>query len=91
MPEPQIADYNLIYKVTPAFEQDLKTVLGDIAYVDAKKYIDRVKESSGIMPLVKLNEFINQLMDLPYRIISPLIVAISKKEIFDKYFEVIEK
>lgn len=91
MPEPQTANYNMIYRITPAFMHDLEIALGDIAYVDAKKYIDAAKNNSGIMPLAVLNEFVNSLSNLPYRVISPMLYAISNKEIFNKYFELIKK
>lgn len=91
MPEPQTMEYSQIFKITPIFMHDLETVLGELAYVEAKKYLDRAKANSGIMPIATLTEFINSLMTLPYHVIAPLIAAISQKDKFEKYFETIKQ
>lgn len=90
MPTPQVIDYYNFYKVTPLFKNDLKKILKDVAYVDAKKYIDEI-ESKDIVPIAVLNEFIRKLSMLPYKVISPMMAVIENKENFVKYFEPMEK
>jgi 16S rRNA A1518/A1519 N6-dimethyltransferase RsmA/KsgA/DIM1 with predicted DNA glycosylase/AP lyase activity len=91
MPEPRTVEYEITYKATPVFMHDLEIVLGNVAYVDACKYIDKVKNNSGIFTIAILNEFINSLGNLPYRIIAPLMKALENQDKFNKYFELITK
>ena len=88
---PQTMNYSVKYKVTPVFMNDLETVLEDLAYADAVKFLDVIKNNDGIFFAVALNEFVNSLSRLPYKVISPLMRALSSEENFKKYFERIEK
>ena len=91
MRPPQTMEYSAKYKVTPIFMHDFEIVLGDLAYVDAAKFLHVIKNNNGIFVTVALNEFIHSLSNLPYKIIAPLMRALSDKENFKKYFELIEK
>lgn len=90
MPEPQVINYMKYYKITPLFINDLKKVLCELAFVDAKKYIDRAIENDSIMSIAILNEYIRDLANLPYKIVSTLMTIINDSEKFVKYFQPIE-
>lgn len=87
MPLPKIMNYSDQFKITPLFIRDLETVLGDLPYIEAKRYIDTVKANDSVMHASVLNEFITSLQSLPYRVILPLMRALSIQENFNKYFE----
>lgn len=86
MPDPKIMDYNGHYKLSDLFVNDLKKVLGDIAYVDAKKFFDKIDQHNRIMSNAQLTEFINEIQGLPYKVVAQLMGVINKKENFLKYF-----
>jgi hypothetical protein len=86
MPEPKIMDYNGHYKLSDMFVNDLKKVLADVAYVDAKKFFDKIDQHNRIMANAQLTEFINDLQGLPYKVVAQLMGVINKKENFLKYF-----
>ena len=92
MPEPQTLDYNTYYRVTPLFINDLKIVMnsGNVAYVDAKKLFDKIKEYNGLFPSAVLNEFIRDIGRFPYKVVSNLMEVIENKENFPRYFEFIK-
>ena len=92
MPEPQTLDYNTYYRVTPLFINDLKIVMnsGNVAYVDAKKLFDKIKEYNGLFPFAVLNEFIRDIGRFPYKVVSNLMEVIENKENFPRYFEFIK-
>ena len=91
MPEPQTLDYGAFYRITPLFINDLKIVMsnGNVAYVDAKKLFDKIKEHNGIFPNAVLNEFIREIGNFPYRVVYNLMQVIENKDNFQKYFEYI--
>lgn len=91
MPAPQTMEYSAKYRVTQLFMNDLETVLSNVAYADAIKYIDAVKDNDYVLFAVDLNEYIHSLSCLPYKVVKPLMKAISNKDNFRKYFELIEK
>ena len=86
MPEPQTLDYMKYYQITPLFISDLKKVLADVAFVDAKKYFDKIDEYHGIMCIAVLNEFIRDLGRLPYKVVCGLMNVINNNDNFIKYF-----
>ena len=92
MPEPQTLDYNTFYRITPLFINDLKFVMsnGNVAYVDAKRLFDKIKEHNGVFPAAVLNEFIRDLGSFPYKVVSNIMAVIDKKENFVKYFELVQ-
>ena len=92
MPEPQTLDYNAFYRVTPLFINDLKLVMnnGNVAYVDAKKVFDKIKEFDGVFPSAILNEFIRDLGNFPYKVVSNIMRVIEQKDNFLKYFEIVK-
>ena len=87
MPELETTQYYQKYRITDLFVRDLKITLGDLAYVDAEKFIKKIDECDRIMSIAQLEEFINELHELPYRIVSRLISVISVQDNFVKYFE----
>lgn len=87
MPELQVIQYYQTYKITDMFVRDLKTTLGDMAYADSKPFIDRIESYGRVMPVAELDEFIKDLANLPYKIVSKLMAVISNKDNFLKYFE----
>lgn len=91
MPVPQIMNYKAKYHVSDIFLHDLEIVLGDLAYADAVQYLDVIKQNNRVIYSALLNEYLASLSNLPYRIISPLMRALSVKENFLKYFEPIEE
>lgn len=86
MPEPQVVNYGEKYKITDLFINDLKKVLADLPYVEAKKFFDKIEEHKHVMFIAQLNEFIRDLSYLPYKIVGKLMVVINNKENFIKYF-----
>lgn len=92
MPEPQVLNYNAYYKVTQLFINDLKIVFnnGNVAYCDAKKMFDTIKEYNGIFPAAILNEFIRRLGNFPYKVVSMIMGVLENEENFGKYFELID-
>lgn len=90
MPEPQTLEYMKFYQITPLFVSDLKKVLADTAYVDAKKFFDRITECKSIMPIAMLNEFIRDLGNLPYKIVCNLMTVINDNNNFVRYFTPID-
>ena len=89
MPEPQVLNYEIRYKVTPLFINDLKKVMADVAYVDAKKLFDKIDENKGILPAAMLNEFIRDISMFPYKYVSGLMAVIYDESKFGKYFEML--
>lgn len=87
MPEPNVVQYFQKYKITDMFVRDLKTVLGDMAYVDAKPFFDRIEECGRVMPFSMLDEFIKDLSNLPYKIVAKMMSVVNNKDNFLKYFE----
>ena len=92
MPEPQTLDYNTYYRVTPLFINDLKIVMnnGNVAYVDAKRLFDKIKEYNGLFPSAILNEFIRDIGKFPYKVVSNIMEVIEKQENFHRYFELVK-
>lgn len=92
MPEPQVMNYDVFYKVTPMFINDLKIVMtnGGVAYVDAKKIFDKITENKMILPSALLNELVRDLGRLPYKVVANLMQILEDKEKFSKYFELIQ-
>lgn len=87
MPEPQVLNYELRYKVTPLFISDLKRVMADVAYVDAKRLFDKISEYDGVFPAAVLNEFIRDISLFPYKYVAGLMAVIYDETKFGKYFE----
>lgn len=90
MPTPPVIDYSTMYKVTPLFRNDLMRVIGNMAYCDVKKITNILDEHKNIMGSADLNDFINTLSNLPYRVIHPLMKIIEGPDNFSKYFEPIK-
>jgi len=87
MPEPQVLNYELRYRVTPLFINDLKKVMADVAYVDAKKVFDKINEHGGILTAAALNELIRDISSFPYKHVSGIMSVIYDETKFGKYFE----
>ena len=87
MPEPQVLNYELRYKVTPIFINDLKKVMADVAYVDAKRLFNKIDEHDGILPAATLNELIRDISMFPYKYVAPIMGVIYDETKFSKYFE----
>lgn len=90
MPSPQTFNYGAVYKVTPLFINDLKKVMADVAYVDAIKLFDEIKERGGVFPAAVLNEFILKISSFPYKYVNQLMDLLNREETFFKYFEVVD-
>ena len=88
--EVKTMNYDLFYRLTPVFINDLKKTLNDVAYVDAQKLLSKIETLHGIFPVAILNEFLADLRNLPYGIVSPLMAVINQKEYFVQYFEEID-
>ena len=87
MPEPQVLNYSQHYKLSDLFINDLKKVLADVAYVDAKKFFDKIdKAENRIMAIAQINELIRDLSYLPYKVVAQLMTVINAHENFIKYF-----
>ena len=86
MPDPKVVNYSQYYELSNVFINDLKKVLDDLAYVDARKFYDKIDNGSRVWPISKLNEFISDLSYLPYKIVGQLMNIINNKEYFLKYF-----
>lgn len=87
MPEPQVMNYYQYYKLSDLFINDLKKVLADVAYVDAKKFFDKIdKAENRIMATAQINELIRDLSYLPYKVVAQLMTVINAHENFIKYF-----
>ena len=87
MPEPQVMNYYQYYKLSDLFINDLKKVLADVAYVDAKKFFDKIdKAENRIMAIAQINELIRDLSYLPYKVVAQLMTVINAHENFIKYF-----
>lgn len=87
MPQPKTVTYEIFYRVTQVFINDLKTVLQDAAYADVKQFLDFLKNYNNILSTAVLNEFLNKLSSMPYRMVSPIMAVIENKDLFPKYFE----
>lgn len=90
MPSPQTMDYTKTYKVTDLFKNDLNTVLSDIAYADASKYIKYIDAYNSIFTAAVLHEFLQMLKQLPYKTVLPLMRALENKDNFSKYFKQVD-
>ena len=87
MPESQVMNYYQYYKLSDLFINDLKKVLADVAYVDAKKFFDKIdKAENRIMAIAQINELIRDLSYLPYKVVAQLMTVINAHENFIKYF-----
>ena len=87
MPEPKVMNYYQYYKLSDLFINDLKKVLADVAYVDAKKFFDKIdKAENRIMAIAQINELIRDLSYLPYKVVAQLMTVINAHENFIKYF-----
>lgn len=92
MPEPQVMNYGQHYKLSDLFINDLKKVLGDVAYVDAQKFFDKINQvDDRIMTIAQINELIRDLSYMPYRVVAQLMGVINNKENFLKYFVPVEQ
>ena len=86
MPAPQIFNYEKSYKITDMFKNDLMSVLKELPYVEAKKFIDGLDLYKEAIPIAALNEFIRALGTIPYKYVSNFMRILEKKENFEKYF-----
>ena len=87
MPPVQVLQYETYYRVSQVFVNDLKIVLQDAAYADVKPFFDFLKNYNFILPAAILNEFLNKLAAMPFRMVSPIMEVIENKNLFPKYFE----
>ena len=85
MPEPQVLNYEIKYTVQPALIADLEEVLGSLAYVDAKRFIDKAR-MTPIFTTAILTEFLSSLQQLPYKTIKPLMRVLETPNGLAKYF-----
>lgn len=90
MPEPKVLNYDLKYRISQLFINDLKKVLANVAYVDAIKMLDKIERNERIFTLAQLNEFILELSSFPYKDIVPLMAVLNQHGNFFKYFEEID-
>ena len=86
MPQPEVLAYETTFQVTNVFVNDLKIILKDVAYADAKQYFDFLSHYNYVLPIAILNEFLKRLSDLPYKYVSKLFDIIQNKDLFPKYF-----
>ena len=91
MPAPQIFNYGKNYKITDLFRNDLMTVLKEIPYVEAKKFLDGLDMYKEAIPIAALNEFIRALGTIPYKYFANFMRILEKKENFEKYFIELEE
>lgn len=93
MPAPQNIDYNIRYRLTDVFKEDLYTLLKELPYVEARKYMDIVEESKGVMPIAILNGFLRSLANIPYKYIYRIMDVINSgdQSKLDQYFVKIEQ
>lgn len=89
MPVAQTFNYAATYKATPLFVNDLKKVLGDVAYIDAIELFKELEDREYVFPAAALNEFIMKIESFPYRYVNPIMEVINREDCFLKYFEVI--
>lgn len=86
MPTPRVMNYMQFYNVSDMFINDLKKVLGDLPYVEAQKFFDKIDKSEKVMSAAAVNEFVRELASLPYRIVAKFMAIINNTENFVKYF-----
>lgn len=86
MPQPEVLAYETTFQVSNVFVNDLKIILKDVAYADAKQYFDFLSHYNYVLPIAILNEFLKRLSDLPYKYVSKLFDIIQNKDLFPKYF-----
>lgn len=91
MPEPEVLTYENMYKVSNVFKNDLKIILDELPYVDAKKFYDVLASNKDVLPAAILSQFIRNLGLLPYKYVAPMMKALEKKEAFDVYFQLVKK
>jgi len=89
MPAPQVINYDISYKLTPLFINDLKKVMADVPYVDAIKLFNMISECDGVMHIARFNEFLRELGSFPFKYVSGIMSVINNKEYFPKYFDVV--
>lgn len=87
MPQPEILNYETYYKVMPVFVHDLKIIMQDVAYADAKPFFDFLINYNYMLPAAILQEYINMLAKMPFNTVSPIMNVINNKNLFPKYFE----
>lgn len=93
MAAPQILDYGVKYKITPTFRNDLKMLIKELAYVDAKNLLNVLDDNQNVLSASILNQFIRRLSLLPYKVIHPImdIIDSGDKEKISKYFQRIQE
>lgn len=89
MPPVEILNYGQQYRVTKLFLNDLKITLQDAPYVEVRRFLDFLKNYNYSLPSAVLNEFLNQLAAMPYKMVSPIMDVIDNKKLFSKYFEAV--
>lgn len=87
MPEPKVLNYDLKYRVTQLFINDLKKVLANVAYADAIRLFDKIESCERVFTLAQLNEFISELSEFPYKHVVAIMTVLNQKDNFFKYFE----
>lgn len=87
MPPVETLNYETYYKVSSVFINDLKIIMQDVAYADAKPYFDFLANYNYVLPIAVLQEFINMLGKMPFGTVAPLMDVINNKNLFSKYFE----
>lgn len=87
MPQVETLSYETYYKVSPVFINDLKIIMQDVAYADAKPYFDFLANYNYVLPVAILQEYINMLGKMPFGTVAPIMDVINNKNLFPKYFE----
>jgi hypothetical protein len=86
MEEPRTVNYDQMYKISDPFINDLKSTVGGLAYSTANPFIRFVEAKKEGISIAELQELIDKLRSLPYRVVMPLMKSIENSDIVSKYF-----
>lgn len=87
MPPVQTVKYETFYRISQLFINDLKIVMQDAPYADVRQLFSFLENYNFILPAAILNEFLNKIASMPYRLVAPIMEVIENKNLFPKYFE----
>lgn len=93
MAMPQTMNYSTKYKFTNTFRNDLKTLVKELPYFEAKRILSVLDDNNNVLTAAIFNQFLRMLGGLPYKYISPLMNIIEEgdKEKLSRYFQKIEE